>query len=227
MHSACDPSRASSCVGGGGSHTSLTPSSTTSHPTGLRAHREYGALWASLTGRPLVHPGEHGNFVAHGMTFYRPYVREMLLEFSPRVRRGRQFQTQAENGDANANSTNGTRLRVAGSYMTPDQDSLVDSGAWVEHAFGSICDQFLSQGFSEYWYYSSWVLQRHPRNAVVRVAAAGCEECAVSSRPAMFDRAPGARCELMAAIRSAPEKTSAGYVVLENHASEHDQGDSR
>jgi hypothetical protein len=105
-----------------------------------------------------------------------------------------------------------THVRSLLTAFSPRGASL-ESNAWVSHSVKKLCDQVAITGFSEYYYYASWVLYNsvtgtnitNQNSPLIRVAKDTCRRVSTSNH----------RCD----APSLAKYSNYAYIVLENHAS--------
>ena len=104
-------------------------------------------------------------------------------------------------------------------------DALSPPGAswktnmWISNSLNGLCDEAAITGFSEYFYYASWVLSDHNKtSAVVRMLPSTCRRVKSSSTHT---------CNAAFIKTLARHSGKYAYIVMENHASRHKQQKSK
>jgi len=91
------------------------------------------------------------------------------------------------------------------------------SDHWVAHSLSQLCDAAAETGFSEYYYYSSWVLGQNKSAARVRVARDTCTRARDTIRATCTD---GSSSDDSRIANWTTQRFGRHlYIVLENHAS--------
>ena len=124
---------------------------------------------------------------------------------------------------AHGMSTRRTHMRTLLQAMSPPGRNW-RSAAWVAHSLGRMCDYAAVTGFSEYYYYASWVLGRSANETAAANGSALAAPPLVrvpqvcqrfSAPPHTGDGTPAIK---IASYLAAKHPTLA-YVVIEDHAS--------
>ena len=103
------------------------------------------------------------------------------------------------------------------------------SDMWVAHSLSRLCDAAAETGFSEYYYYSSWVLGALRRGengtAMVRTARGTCARTPRDAIRALCTADPSSHSRIASWATQTLGRHL--YVVLENHASRANASDVR